>query len=568
VANGPVATSETAISNLFEVGYRSFTKPFFLSLLLLCACIASAQTVPGLTTGATPAPTPPPEAWDSPLATVQTFIQDMRSQSYSDARKALDLSDVPFPVRDTEGSRYAQILVSVMARIPGFKPEDLPDAPKSATWSIAIRQPNNHVIGDLVMEKTSSGIWQFNTDTVEKLPRYYSTIQNQPQNNEIGEFPDPPADPSMEIRAYIPSFMLHSFLWLEIWQWLGLLALGFASLVVALIVRLIVKYTLKLFFRHLESALLPISLKRLRRSAGFWAGTSFWWLTYEYLGIQGTSLLVLVVFLKAFGIGAVLWVIDAFFDVSLDLFGSRATSLVRRADAILIPIAKKFMKFVLTVVGLMAFAETMSVNVTGLIAGLGITGLVIALAGKNSVENIFGSLTIIFDMPFGINDYVKIPPIEGTVEEINLRSTRIRTPLDTLVTLPNSNLITASVENFGARRYRRFAFILPLSYVNQLEHVTEFCGKAREFMDSNEKINHVKSHIELTNISDNAMGVSVELYFETNDYSEERSLREMTVDNILKLAADAKLILGSLSYNPVNAPQDLLPPPPTGPAPK
>jgi MscS family membrane protein len=171
-------------------------------------------------------------------------------------------------------------------------------------------------------------------------------------------------------------------------------------------------------------------------------------------------------------------------------------------------------------------------------------------------------------MPFGINDYVKIAPVEGTVEEINIRSTRIRTPLDTLVTLPNSNLITASVENYGARRYRRFSFILPLSFLNNLEHVTAFCGKAREFMESHEKINHTKSHIELTNISDNSMGVSVELYFDTNDYSEERSLREMTVDTILKLASDAKLILGSLAYNAVNAPQDLLPPTPTGPAPK
>ncbi|HEY3779997.1 MAG TPA: mechanosensitive ion channel family protein [Fimbriimonadaceae bacterium] len=543
-------------------------RPLFILVLLICCSLAGAQAVPGLTPSTSTASAAPPEAWDSPQATVQTFIQDMHAQSYNDARNALDLSDVPFPVRDTEGIRYAQILIAVLARTPGFRPEDLPTAPKANTWSIAVRQTNNHVIGDLVMEKTSGGVWQFNSDTVEKLPRYYSTIQNQPQNNEIGVFPDPPADPSMEVRAYIPSFMLHSFLWLEIWQWLGLLVLGFASMVVALLVRLIIKYTLRFFFRHLESSTLPISLKRLRRSGGLWAGASFWWLTYEYLGLQGDSLLILIVFLKAFGIGAIMWVIDALLEVSLDLFGSRATSLVRRADAILIPIAKKLINFVLTVVGLLVFAESMSVNVTGLVAGLGITGLVIALAGKNSVENIFGSLTIIFDMPFGINDYIKIPPVEGTVEEINLRSTRIRTPLDTLVTLPNSNLITASVENYGARRYRRFSFILPLSYLNNLEHVTDFCGKAREFMNTNEKINHDKSHIELTNVSDNAMGVSVELYFLTNDYSEERSLREMAVDSILKLASDAKLILGSLSYNPVNAPQDLLPPPPTGSAPK
>ena len=93
-------------------------------------------------------------------------------------------------------------------------------------------------------------------------------------------------------------------------------------------------------------------------------------------------------------------------------------------------------------------------NLSGLIAGLGITGLALALAAKDTVANIFGAISILIDQPFNVGDWIIVDGVEGEVVTIALRTTLIRTSSDTLVTVPNSNITNSSVENFSQRRFR------------------------------------------------------------------------------------------------------------------
>lgn len=525
----------------------------FASLLILPA-LASGQVPSTPSAPSISVSTPVPEAWDSPQATAESFVQDMQAARLYDARKALDLSNVPFPVRDTEGDKYAQLLISVLARVRDFSPVNLSDKTTGGPVFIDVRDLNRRLLGKVVIEKTPSGTWQFNSDTVSALPKLFDSVKGLPQNATIGEFPDPPPDPSMEVRALLPSALLHTFLWLEIWQWLGIALLSVASLVFAAVIRTVVNLVLRVFFKHWVARLAPASIKHLRRSAGLLAGTVLWWYAYAYLGLQGGSYLVLVVLLKLFWIGAVAWLIDSIFAVVMDTLGTRATPLVRRADQILIPIAKKFVSFVIFLGAVLAFAASMSVNVAGLVAGLGIGGLVIALAAKDSVENIFGSLTIIFDMPFGIGDWIKLSNAEGSVEEINLRSTRIRTINDSLVTLPNSNLITASVENFGARRYRRMNVTLPMSYANDIAAVQHFCDALRLELASNKKISPEHQVVALNTAADGYLGVLLQCYLLVDSYDDELALRSQILDRAMALSSESKLMLGPVAWNPSPAP--------------
>ena len=91
----------------------------------------------------------------------------------------------------------------------------------------------------------------------------------------------------------------------------------------------------------------------------------------------------------------------------------------------------------------------------GLIAGLGITGLALALAAKDSVSNIFGAVSILIDQPFNVGDWIIVDGVEGEVVNIGLRTTLIRTSADTMITVPNSNMVNSPVENFSKRRFRR-----------------------------------------------------------------------------------------------------------------
>lgn len=504
-----------------------------------------AQTLTGTATA-----TPPPQAWDNPQATVQSFIQDMTAKNLDEAAKSLDLSDIPFPVRDTRGERYAGVLASVLARIHDLHVDKISTNPNSPPVSIPVNLKNGKEAGAVGLSKGSDGYWRFDSKTITELPHLYRAVENEPQDNGLGPFPDITPSNGFYIREIMPSFLLHSFLWFELWQWIGLALMFGASVLLAWIVRAVIRLLLKTVFKHLANHLTDFTMWSLRKSLGLIAGGGLWWATYDYLGLEGGAFVVLVFLLKAFMCGAIAWVADALFDLVMDSVSARASTVVKRADAILIPIAKKFVRFVFVLFALLAFAGSMSVNVTGLVTGLGIGGLVLALAGKDSVENIFGSLTIIFDMPFGIGDYIKMTGAEGTVEEINLRSTRIRTPQDTLITQPNSNLIKAAVENFGARRARRFVVSLPVSYANELSRVTAFCERARKEIKKIDQVRQEDAYIEISSADENAIGLNVQLFFMTDSYAEELELRTRTMEALLKAAKDAKVMLGIVQWNP------------------
>ncbi|MBE45359.1 MAG: hypothetical protein CMB02_01705, partial [Euryarchaeota archaeon] len=118
-------------------------------------------------------------------------------------------------------------------------------------------------------------------------------------------------------------------------------------------------------------------------------------------------------------------------------------------------VAEAIGRLAVVVLGVFVVAGLIGLNLNGLIAGLGITGLALALAARDSVANIFGAISIIVDQPFNVGDWIIVDDVEGEVITIGLRTTMIRTGNDTIVTMPNSNITNSPVENFTMRRFRR-----------------------------------------------------------------------------------------------------------------
>jgi len=224
-----------------------------------------------------------------------------------------------------------------------------------------------------------------------------------------------------------------------------------------------------------------------------------------------------------------------------DLLLHKSGSLDQRAERLLVPVTRKFVSAVIVIGGLFALLAVVGVNVYSLIAGLGIGGLAVALAAKDSVENVFGSLTILFDMPFALGDWVKIDKVEGIVEQINLRSTRIRTFEDSMITLPNSNLIKASVENFGARRFRRQKFTLRLSHDSEADQVEKFCEDLRGFMKTADGLVPEKTIVELNEITEQWIGVLVICYLDAAAPVDELRVRSNLMAQALRLARKRNL---------------------------
>ena len=124
-------------------------------------------------------------------------------------------------------------------------------------------------------------------------------------------------------------------------------------------------------------------------------------------------------------------------------------------DDQLIPFIRKSLRVFIVVMAVLMLVQNLGYSISGLLASLGIGGLAVALAAKDSLSNIFGSLMILLDRPFTLGDWVKVGDLEGTIEEVGFRSTRIRTFAKTQITIPNSVLMNMSIDNFSRMPKRR-----------------------------------------------------------------------------------------------------------------
>ncbi|MFI5386123.1 MAG: mechanosensitive ion channel family protein [Fimbriimonadales bacterium] len=313
-----------------------------------------------------------------------------------------------------------------------------------------------------------------------------------------------------------------TFLGLYAWQWITLLALAVAGVLLHEIVRFLVMRIIRLRAK-VTGRKADTGEKSIGRGAGILAFAVPWYLFIDILELGPGTVYHLHKVVEAVTIlGAVLLAYGIWDDLC-DALAHRASSA--QAEKLLIPVTRKLFRFVILLAGVFLALGVFGVNITGLLAGVGIGGLVVALAAKDSVENVFGSLTILFDMPFALGDWVKIDKYEGIVEQINLRSTRIRTFEDSIITLPNSNLIKAAVENYGARRHRRQRFQIRVSYGNNAKSLYKFTELIRRYLAQAPTVVPERTVVEVYEMTEMSVGILVQCFFEAASFQEEAKLR-------------------------------------------
>ena len=151
----------------------------------------------------------------------------------------------------------------------------------------------------------------------------------------------------------------------------------------------------------------------------------------------------------------------------------------RRLDSQLVRLGTRFAGVVIGIGFLIQGANELGFPAYSVVAGLGVGGLAVALAARDSLANLFGSMLIMFEKPFRVGDYIKVSGSEGTVEDVGFRSTRIRTLDNSLVSIPNNSVVSATIENLAARVMRRQRLIIQVTYDTTREKLQEFAGRDR-----------------------------------------------------------------------------------------
>ena len=192
--------------------------------------------------------------------------------------------------------------------------------------------------------------------------------------------------------------------------------------------------------------------------------------------------------------------------------------------------AESIGRLAVVIVGFFVIAGLFGVNLNGLIAGLGITGLALALAARDSVANVFGAISIIIDQPFNVGDWIIVEDIEGEVINIGLRTTMLRTGNDTMVTIPNSNITNSPVENYSKRRFRRIRPTFEFEEGNDMGALKDFCDSlCEQVLADSRATKQEDSWVKVTEVLPSKVTVACNFYCPSSG----RIQREFTEDIIL-----------------------------------
>ncbi len=205
-------------------------------------------------------------------------------------------------------------------------------------------------------------------------------------------------------------------------------------------------------------------------------------------------------------------------------------------DDSLVPLISKTSKIIIVLLASLTIIEGLGVNVFSLLAGLGVGGLAIALAAKDTAANFFGSLMILFDQPFKIGDWIKINNLEGTVEEIGFRSTRVRTFYDSQIVIPNSKVANNDIDNLGRRQYRRTVETLGLTYSTTEKQLKEFTKGIKNIVHSYPLTRKDKYYISFKKFGDSSLEILLYFFLNVSDYKDELKAKEEILLQIKHLA--------------------------------
>ncbi len=508
--------------------------------LTALAPLAPAQDAPPTTEAPAPAaPAPVPAELASPRATMRTFLAGMDRAAQGERRglaraaMCLDLSGVNEVLRASKGEELAIQLKQVIDRVRYVVFDELPDA---ATGDAFVFHRDMQGRGDVVIARMPDGRWLFTAETVAALPGLVRSLEHRSSVAGATEVPFHLA-PSLWLRQRIPTSLRATSFLLEHWQWLGLLVLTLAGVVADKLLVGLIALVARLWLRRKGLTLDAEVVARGARPFGLLAMALVWRIGDALLALPLQAHNILLVAVNFLAAAAGVWGAYRLVDVIAEGMGQRAARTETKFDDLLVPLVRKTAKVFIAAMGLIFVAETMEMSISSLLAGLGLGGLAFALAAQDTLKNLFGSLTVVVDRPFQVGDWVVIDGgVEGTVEEVGFRSTRIRTFYDSVVSLPNALLLTCKVDNLGVRRYRRWKTTVSIPYDTPPDTIEAFCEGIRELVRKHPFTRKDYFQVWLNTFSPSAVDVLLYIFHEVPDWSTELRERQRLMLDIMRLA--------------------------------
>lgn len=509
---------------------------------------APAQTAP---------PAPPIEAARrSPRAVLEAFFERMGEDDKRAAAELLDMSKVSAVAAEKRGPDLAYKLYQLI-RASGDLPTSLltgellyDTAPEETDygqpWSLEawLSDPTEEA-QQLVIARQTDGGWRFSAETVTQIDALYERAETQradeeePTSLENASTPEPTKTPEVILREAFPESLRHTHFLLPTYQWILLGCLIPIGRVVEKATRLLLTPIGDFFLKRIDPEFIEAheTTARIWKPVGRLANAATWVVGADLIGLPITVMSILSVVLRAITVVAGVLAVYRLLDLIAGYFSRRAKRRNRRSDDLVIPLATTTAKVVATLLGVVIAVASLSEELPAtLIGGLGLGGVAIALASQETLSNFFGSITLLFDRPFEVGDWVRIDNLEGEVESLGFRSTKIRTGINSQVTVPNNKLASANIDNWGRRKYRRYLNKLGLEYGTPPERIEAFCEGVRELIRRHPHTRKDYYAAYFNDFGPSSLDILVVAYFEAPDWVTELRERHRLLADIARLA--------------------------------
>lgn len=502
--------------------------PLLVLLGLLSALAWAEPQIPGLTsspaTSASQQPAPPPDPLgrETPRGTLLGFIKATQDEKYEVALQYFQPARRHIAQEDEE--ELAEQLLTILNQKFTGRLElvsrdplgQLDDGLPPNEEKISTGDTGFSILLIRMEDEQGRKLWYISRATLEQVPKIYDSLT----------FP--------EIEKKIPQYLVeHRFLAVPYWQWLAIVLFLPLAFVVARILTLIFEKGARSWrvARHLP---LPPS-DRLTKIGPFTFMIALL-IHYALVAYIGTSLLYRYYYRRIILIClaiAFYWLLTRLTEALSSRIVASLSNRGMYAERSIVALIRRFIEVSIFILVLLIVLHGLGFNVSAALAGVGIGTLALGLGAQKTFENMFGGVSILFDKVVLIGDACKINNQSGVVEDIGLRSTRLRTPERTLLSIPNGTMATATIENLRFRDKFLCQQIIRLRYDLSPDHVRFVLEEIRQLLLDNPKVEDSTSRARFIRFADYALEIEIFCYILESDFAAYLSAQEALLLSIM-----------------------------------
>jgi MscS family membrane protein len=503
-------------------------------VLLFAVCLAICLPAPGqsslaqqiLNAGQPAKETAPadPLGRDTPSGSLFGFLQAAQNGNYSTAAQYLQMSPAKRQAEGDELARKLKVVVDRAFQGSLNRISKLPDGIPQEGVPLDLQKVGTLVAGDVetdlilvhVRDANAGRIWLISAETLAQVPELYDQAK------------------AHQMEAHLPRAFHTLFLGMPLWQWLALFVAVPVAAGLAWVILQLVALPKRFWARYRKQ---PEIAKWPAASGPLWlvVGTLIHRIMAAFLGFpllhrhyyqQATSIVLII------GFNWLVWRLAARL---LQRIRVRAVLAGRTGTGSLMLLGQRLFKAVIVIITVFAVLSVLGFNMTTALAGLGIGGLAIAFAAQKTLENLFGGVSVLADEVIRVGDVCRFGDRIGTVEDISLRSTRVRTPDRSELSIPNGSLATMTVENLSRRDKILFNTKLGLRCETSSDQLRYVIAQVRRLFYEHPKVETSTARVRFVGIDESALSLEVFCYALTRDVPEFLAIREDLLFRIMEI---------------------------------